>query len=110
MSKTALGLDKNTSALIAYVLGWISGLAVILIEKDDEFVRFHAMQSIITFGALTLLSIFASWIFYYFLFFGSIIHIAAVVLWIILMVKAYQGEKFKLPVIGDLAMQWMHKI
>lgn len=110
MSKTALGLDKNTSALIAYALGWISGLAVILIEKDDEFVRFHAMQSIITFGALTLLSIFAGWIFYYFLFFGSIIHIATIVLWVILMVKAYQGEKFKLPVVGDLAMQWLHKI
>jgi uncharacterized membrane protein len=110
MSKTALGLDKNISALIAYVLGWISGLAVILIEKNDEFVRFHAMQSIITFGALTLLSIFAGWAFFYFSFFGSIIHIATIALWVILMVKAYQGEKFKLPVIGDLALQWVNKL
>ena len=57
MAKTALGLDRNIVALLAYVLGWVSGLIVILIEKEDEFVRFHAMQSIVTFGALTILSI-----------------------------------------------------
>ena len=57
MAKTALGLSRNVSALLAYVLGWLSGLAVILIEKEDDFVRFHAMQSIVTFSALTLLSL-----------------------------------------------------
>jgi len=112
MSKTALGLDKNVSALLAYVLGWISGLIVILIEKEDEFVRFHAMQSIITFGGLNILSIVFGMMFGY-MAFGLVVYliqIAAIVLWIVCMVKAWQGEKFMLPVIGELAEDWATKI
>ncbi|MFK7794757.1 MAG: DUF4870 domain-containing protein [Gammaproteobacteria bacterium] len=110
MSKTSLGLESNISAFLCYVLGWISGLAIILIEKDDQFVRFHAMQSIITFGILTLLTIAFGSIFFIFAFLLGIINLIGIVLWILLMVKAYQGDKFKLPIIGDLAETWMNKI
>ena len=109
MANTALGFDKNISALLAYVLGWVSGLIVILIEKENNFVRFHAMQSIITFGALTILSILFGTMFYYYGVVGRLIHLASIVLWIILMVKAYQGEKFKLPAIGEIAENWAKK-
>ena len=109
MTKTALGLDRNVSALLAYVLGWVSGLAVILIEKEDEYVRFHAMQSILTFGALTLLSVVLGTMFMFMAMMGSLINIAAIALWILLMVKAYQGEKYMLPVIGEIAEQWAKK-
>lgn len=110
MSKTSLGLESNISAFLCYVLGWISGLVIILIEKDDQFVRFHAMQSIITFGALTLLTIAFGSVFFIFGFLIGLINLIGIVLWILLMVKAYQGEKFKLPIIGDLAETWMDKI
>ncbi|MGB7992629.1 DUF4870 domain-containing protein, partial [Methanoregula sp.] len=64
--------------------------------------KFHAMQSTITFLGLTIVIIVLGWI----PFIGMIvllIDLIAVILWIVLIIKAYQGEKFKLPVIGDLA-------
>ena len=109
MTKTSLGLDRNVSALLAYVLGWVSGLVIILIEKEDDFVRFHAMQSIVTFGALTVLSILFGTMFMFFGFIGPLIHVAGIALWILLMVKAYQGKKFMLPVVGEMAEQWAKK-
>ncbi|VAW76494.1 hypothetical protein MNBD_GAMMA15-1621 [hydrothermal vent metagenome] len=109
MSKTALGLDKNVSALLSYILGWVSGLIVILIEKEDDFVRFHAMQSIVAFGALTILSMVFGVMFMFAMFIGPLINIASIALWIFLMIKAYQGEKFMLPVVGELAEEWSKK-
>ena len=102
-------LEPNVAGLLCYVLGWITGLVFILIEKENKFVRFHAMQSIVTFGAFTVL-----WIPFSILsqmdilaiLFGilqAIIGVLVFVLWIVLMVKAYQGEKFKLPIAGDIA-------
>jgi len=110
MAKTTLGLESNVTAFLSYVLGWISGLVIILIEKDDQFVRFHAMQSIITFGALTLLSMAFGSVFFIFGLLVGLINIIALILWILLMVKSYQGEKFKLPIVGDMAESWMNKI
>ena len=103
MAKTSTELDENVAGLLCYVLGWISGLVFFLIEKENKFVRFHALQSIIVFGVLTLASIVIGWIPFIGWVINSIICVLAIVLWILLMVKAYQGEKFKLPWAGDLA-------
>lgn len=102
------GLEPNVAGLLCYLFGWISGLIFFLIEKDD-FVRFHAMQSIITFGAITVLSIIFGILFlvpFVGAILGAILWIGTIILWILLMVKAYQGERFKLPVIGDLAEKY----
>jgi len=106
-------LEPNVKGLLCYVAGWITGLVFFLIEKDDDFVRFHAKQSIIVFGAIFIVHLLlyilwvipvVGWIFGALL--GSLLWVFAVVLWIILMIKAYQGERFKLPVAGDLAEKW----
>jgi uncharacterized membrane protein len=103
MAKTSTGLDENVAGLLCYVLVWISGLVFFLIEKENKFVRFHALQSIIVFGVLFLAGFIIGWI----PFIGGVIKwlisVLALVLWIILMIKAYQGEKFKLPWAGNLA-------
>ncbi len=103
MGKTSTGLEANVAGLLCYVLGWISGLVFILIEKENKFVRFHAMQSIIVFGAITVASIIFRWI----PSIGSILNLLlsflALVLWIVLLVKAYQGIMYKLPWAGNLA-------
>jgi len=105
-------LEPNVAGLLCYVLGWITGLVFFLIEKDDDFVRFHAMQSIVLFGALTVVMIVLGiltlipYIWVLFVIVISLLGLGAFVLWIILMIKAYQGEKWKLPVIGDLAEKW----
>ena len=105
MAKSSTGMEENVAALLSYVAGWITGLIFFLIEKDSKFVKFHAMQSIITFGALHIIIIILSWIPFVNILAG-IIGLGSLVLWIILMVKAYQGEKFKLPITGDLAEKW----
>jgi uncharacterized membrane protein len=106
---TSLGIEPNLGGLLSYALGWITGLIMILLEKKNGFIRFHAVQSMVAFGAISILlvafgildgldvvgSLFwvlsiATWI-------------LAVILWIVLMVKAYQGERYKLPIAGDIA-------
>lgn len=99
------GLPKNTAAALSYVLGWLTGIVFLLIEKDP-FVRFHAMQSLITFGILTLLSLVpvVGWIL------SPLVLIVGFVLWLVLIYKAYQGEEFKLPVVGEFAKKQLGKM
>ena len=115
LGKTSTGMQANVAALVSYALGWITGLIFFLIEKDNKFVRFHALQSIIVFGAISVLMVIVSILFQifmmarlYFMFqflslVSNLLWLAALILWIILMIKAYQGEKFKLPIAGDIA-------
>jgi len=103
MEKTSTGLSENVAGLLCYVLGWVSGLVFVLIERENKFVRFHAMQSIIVFGALTIASFILGWIPFIGAFFVWIISVIGFILWIVLMIKAYQGAKFKLPWAGDFA-------
>ena len=106
--KTSLGLEPNLAGLLCYVLGWITGLILLILEKD-KFVRFHAIQSIVTFGAFTVvwivLGIFSRIPFLGIIFFiiNWLIGIFAFILWIVLMVKAYQGQSYKLPWAGNIA-------
>jgi len=103
MEKSSTGLEANIAGLLCYVLWWASGLVFFLIEKESNFVRFHAIQSVYVFGALTVAGIVLGWIPVIGLVIGSLIWVLGVVLWIVLMIKAYQGEKFKLPIVGDWA-------
>ncbi len=102
--KYAFGLEKNVAAALTYLLGWLTGLLFYLVEKDPD-IRFHAVQSVIFFGGLTILSLLPvlGWLLSPFLF------LIGLVGWIVLLVKAYQGEKFKLPVIGGLAVKYAHR-
>jgi uncharacterized membrane protein len=106
MEKTSTGLAENIAGLLCYVAGWISGLVFFLMEKENKLVRFHAMQSIVVFGVLTVASFILGWIPVIGAILTWIIWVIGVVLWIVLMVKAYQGAKFKLPWAGNLAEKW----
>ncbi len=103
MEKSSTGLEANVAGLLCYVGWWVSGLVFILIEKESKFVRFHAIQSIYVFGVLTIAMIVLGWIPLLGPVLVGLIWVLCVVLWIILMVKAYQGTMFKLPWAGDLA-------
>ena len=111
LGPTSTGIQPNVAGLLCYLLGWVTGLIFFLIEKDNKFVRFHAMQSMILFGGLTILNIVVSMVLsilgiYFTVFFlFQLIWLAALALRIVLMIKSYQGEKFKLPVVGDIAEQ-----
>ena len=103
MEKTSTGLTENVAGLLCYVLGWVSGIVFILIEQENKFVRFHAIQSICVFGVLTLASIILGWIPFLGIVLAWIISVVGFILWIILMIKAYQGVKYKIPWAGDFA-------
>jgi uncharacterized membrane protein len=107
-------MSENLAGLLSYVLGWITGIILYLIDKRP-FVRFHAAQSMVVFGGLHIISIVLG------MFFGvgmfargfagfsatwallGLIDIVSLVLWILLMIKAYQHERFRVPVAADLA-------
>jgi uncharacterized membrane protein len=103
LGKTSTGMQPNLAALLSYLLGFISGIVFYVLEKENKFVRFHAMQSIIVFGFLFVVGMFLGLMPVIGWFLGYILWIGEFILWIILMVKAYNGEMFKLPVAGDMA-------
>jgi uncharacterized membrane protein len=105
-TKTASGLDPNVAAALSYALGWVTGLLFVLTEPENKFVRFHALQSTIVFAFLSVVCLLLQM----FWLVGMLVTVflvvpASAVLWLILMFKAYQGERFKLPVAGDMAEQ-----
>jgi len=101
--KTSTGMNQNVAGLLCYLAGWITGLIFFLIEKENRFVRFHAMQSIITFGSLSVLFMVLGFVPFVGWMLMPFVSILWVILWVVLMVKAYQGQLFKLPMIGDMA-------
>ncbi|MFC2018846.1 DUF4870 domain-containing protein [Chloroflexota bacterium] len=96
-------LEPNIAGMLCYLGGWVTGIVFLVIEHKNKFVRFHALQSIVTFGALTVASALLNWIPFVGGFFNAVIGVLAFILWILLMVKAYQGELYKVPVAGHVA-------
>lgn len=102
-SETSTGLAPNIAGLLCYVVGWITGIVFAVIEKKSKFVKFHAWQSIMTFGILTVANLLLFWIPIVGWILSWIILIVGLILWIILMVQAGTGKMWKLPGVGDWA-------
>jgi len=82
---------------LSYV--WILSVVMLVIKKDDEFVKFHAKQATVLFIASIV-----SWVIAFFIYFlGPIFSIVILIFCIIGFVKALSGEKYKIPLVGDLA-------
>ncbi len=111
-ASTQSGMSENVAGLLCYLLGWVTGLIFYFIDKRP-FVRFHAAQSIVVFGGLTIIRIILAMLFVssglagFSMGFGllTLVSVLGFVLWVLLMVKAYQGEKFRIPLAADLADQ-----
>jgi uncharacterized membrane protein len=101
------GLEPNVAAMLAYLFGWVGGLVFYLIEKDNKFVRFAAVQSIVLNVAVFALYFVVGMLSVFTLGVGTflmpVIWIGFVVVWIMLMVKAYQNQEWELPVLGKIA-------
>ena len=107
--KTFLGLDENIEGLLCYVVGWVTGIVFLVLEKDSRFVKFHAMQSLITFLTLNIFWYVIRYIPFIGGFISNFMWPLQLVLWVLLMYKAYNKEMFKLPVAGDIAEQQINK-
>jgi uncharacterized membrane protein len=102
--KTSTGLDANMAAALAYLVGFVTGIIFLLVEKENRFVRFHAMQSTLVFIGIVAVDILLQLV----PILGALVVIFVVIpvsaiLWLLLMFKAYQGEDFKLPLVGQMA-------
>jgi uncharacterized membrane protein len=107
-AKAGSGLPKNTAAALSYVLGPITGVVFFVIDKDP-FVRFHAMQSIVVFVVLFVLQ----WVLGFTLILlplVPLVSIFAFILWLVLIYKAWQGDEWEVPVLGNIARQMLGKV
>ena len=103
LAASSEGLAENVAGLLCYAVGWVTGLIFLLIDKRP-WVKFHAAQSIAVFGGLTVIRIgllfmshFLGWAIF------GLIGLVSLVLWIFLMIKAYQHETVRIPVAADIA-------
>jgi len=96
--RSSTGLDENVAGFFCYLLGFITGIVFLVVEKESRFVKFHAKQSTITFLGLLVLMIVFGWI----PVLNILIVVFSLILWLILMVKALRGEKYRLPIVGRL--------
>jgi len=102
-----MNLEENVASALCYVLFWVTGIIFYIMETNNKIVRFHAMQSILLFLPLHIFAVVFGFWFLWWL--GGIIMIFVFILWVVLMLKAYQGEKFKLPIVGDIAEKQAQK-
>ena len=113
-STSSTGLASNVAGALCYILGIITGVLFLLIEKNDKFVRFHAAQSItvsiVMIAASIVLSILSGvlafvpvlgWLLGLLL--ALVVGFGSFILWILLMWKAYKGQEWEVPIAGPLA-------
>lgn len=98
------GLQENVAGLLCYVLGWVTGIIFLLIDKRP-WVKFHAAQSIVVFGGLTVIRIALGFMHAWFFGWGLAVLLALLgfVLWIVLMIKAFQHQTWRVPIAADIA-------
>ncbi len=106
------GMNSQMGGFICYLGFFITGIIFYLLEKEDRYIRFHALQSIVTFSSIALLLLFIR------LPFGgarvldimyTLVLLAGLVLWVMLMLKAYQGDEFELPLVGEWVKERIRK-
>ncbi|MEM1578057.1 MAG: DUF4870 domain-containing protein [Archaeoglobaceae archaeon] len=118
--KTSTGLEENVEGLLCYLVGFITGIIFLIIEKESRFVRFHAMQSTVTFltlaivnwiiGAIivaTALNPFTWGITAILGIISTLILIASIIFWILGMYMAYRGQMYKFPFFGQIAENFL---
>ncbi|RSK29373.1 hypothetical protein EJF36_13040 [Bacillus sp. HMF5848] len=101
--KSSTGLEVNIAGLLCYILGIFTGILFLVIEKESTFVKFHAMQSVITSAFLFVITTVLSFIPIIGWLISLLLSPLCLILWIVLMLQAYKGKKFKLPIVGDIA-------
>jgi uncharacterized membrane protein len=103
LGATRTGLDPTVAGALAYLLLFLSGILFYILEKDNPYIRFHALQSTMLFGGLFVVMMFFGLIPILGFLVNFLLSLCAFAVWLFLMIKAAQGVAFKLPVVGDIA-------
>jgi uncharacterized membrane protein len=97
--RSSTGLDENVAGFFCYLFGFITGIVFLVVEKESRFVKFHAMQSTITSLILFVILLIIGWV----PILGTLVWILSLILWVVLMIKALQGKRYSLPIVGRMA-------
>ena len=114
-NKSVFDLDERIAAVLCYALGFLSGACIYVMERENKFVRFHALQSMVWFLVILAASIVLSMLSRLFLigilasFLYGLVGFIGVLSWIGLMYMAFKGAKFKIPVLGDAVENYLNK-
>ncbi len=107
---TSIGMRARTAGLLCYLFGWVGGLVFFLLERENRFVRFHAIQSILFFGTMSILGWVSSFFPFALFGLGGVVGLIGFIGWIVLMVAAHRGRYYKLPLFGDYAEKLANQI
>ncbi len=114
LGSSSTGLDPKVAATLTYLMGWLTGLLFLVLERENRYVRFHAMQSIVGLGGLWALGM-AFWMLAvvsillgdvaarFLVSVAQLVWVAGLIAWLICLFKAYAGERWKLPIAGNIA-------
>lgn len=105
--KSSTGLDENIAGLLCYLGTFVTGIIFFLLEKKSTFIKFHAMQSIVLFVSLWILGLGVGYVPFVGGLLKGLISLGSFIMWIVLMIKAYQLERVKLPIVGEVAENLM---
>ncbi len=97
--KSSTGLDENVAGFFCYLFRFVTGIVFLVVEKESRFVKFHAKQSTITFLGLFVLILLLGGV----PIIGGLVFIFSLILWLVLMIKALQGKRYSLPIVGKMA-------
>jgi uncharacterized membrane protein len=97
--RSSTGLEENVAGFLCYLLGFITGIVFLVTEKKSRFVKFHAKQSTITSLILFVILLIIGWI----PILGTLVWVLSLILWVVLMIKALQGKRYSLPIVGKMA-------
>jgi len=107
--KTKIGIEENLAGVLCYLVGFVSGIVMFAIERDNRFVKFHALQSFVVFLGLTIINMLVGVIPFIGSLLGALILILMIFLWIFLIVKAFGGEKYMVPGVGKFVEETLMK-
>ena len=99
------GLSDSVAGLLCYLLGWITGIVFLIFERKSRFVRFHAAQSTLVFGLITVLGLLLPHVFLVGDLLYALLSAISFIVWILMMVTAVQHKTIRLPIIADVADQ-----
>lgn len=106
MERTSFGLDENTESALAYVLAFVSGIFFLLMEDENRTVRFHALQSTLLFFVLVIVIVILS-VTPFLILFVPVVQLIGILLWLLLIIRTYQGQMLRLPVVGTVAASYV---
>lgn len=110
MNRSSTGLPENVASTLCYALLFVTGLVFLLVERRNLQVRFHAMQSLMAFGGLALMVNILPVVPFIGTALAFVVGVFMVALWLVCMWRAWQGDRWKLPLVGDEAEKQINRM